>query len=326
MSRRYSNKKASLGVKVRLADKRDDPREASERLQTSVASQVDANGILTETAETNHGQEMRPSVDQEIQGKKDYDWTRSTAVGPDRRYGETLASQELRLGEEAEMERYRAKARSAAEAGLEREQSCREQCRAEQVQSTKDFWERKHLADGRKHVTIPASHRTRTVDPRSKLSQKDLAKVNERAARIAESFEALSRADASRRLAEEWEKHGTTFTDAVFTVLDEWADDPTVPIQVAGIDPDAEWTTVEGEITRLFDEPATQNQYQVGYLEDDQGTQAKVTVWRRSTFGTMVRTLSEGDRVRITLGKPGEYNGQKTVAVTSDTAMIALNG
>ena len=326
MSRRYSNKKASLGVKARLADKRDGPREASERLQTSVASQVDANGILTETAETNHDQEMRPSVDQEIQGKKDYDWTRSTDVGPDRRYGETLAAQERRLGEEAEMERYRAKARSAAEAGLERGRSCREQCRAEQVQSTKDFWERKHLADGREHVTIPASHRTRTVDPRAKLSQEELAKVNERAPKMAASFEALSRADAARRLAEEWEKHGKTFTDAVFMILNEWAEDPTVPINVAGIDPDAEWATVEGKITRLFDEPATRNQYQVGYLEDDQGTRAKVTIWRRSMFGTMVRTLSEGDRVRISLGKPGEYNGQKTVAVTSDSAIIALDG
>lgn len=74
---------------------------------------------------------------------------------------------------------------------------------------------------------------------------------------------------------------------------------------MAGTDPDAKWVTVEGEIPRLFDELATRNQYQVGYLEDNQGTQAKVTIWRRSMFGTMVRTLSEGDRVRISLGKPG---------------------
>ncbi|WP_226013241.1 hypothetical protein [Halomicrobium salinisoli] len=326
MSRRYSDKKASLGVKARLADKRDSPREAHERLQTSVASQVDANAILTEVAETNHGQELQPSVNQEIQGTKDYDWTRSTQVGPDRRYGETLAAQERRLGEEAELERYGEHARSAAEAGLDRERSCREQCRVEQAQSTRAFWERKHLADGRERVTIPSSHRTRTVDPRANLSQAELAKVNKRADKMAASFEALSRADAARRLAEEWDKRGQSFTDAVLTVLDEWADDPTVPTQVAGIDPDAEWVTVEGEIVRLFDEPATRNQYQVGYLEDEQGTRAKVTVWRRSTFGPMVRTLAEGDRVRISLGKPGAYNGQKTVAVTSDTAILSLDG
>lgn len=324
MSSHGSHKKVSVRKQGGGADNRRAPDE--QRLQTSVASQVDANDILNEVAETTHEQEMRPSVEQEIQGKKDYNWTRSTEVGPDRRYGETLAAQERRLGEETEMETYREKARAAAEAGLERGRSCREQCRAEQVQSTKDFWERKHLADGREHVTIPTSHRTRTVDPRGELSREELAKVNERAAGMAESFEALSRADAARRLAEEWEKHGTSFTDAGFTVLFEWADDPTVPIHVDGIDPDAEWVTVEGEITRLFDEPATRNQYQVGYLEDDQGTRAKVTVWRRSMFGPMVRTLSEGDRVRISLGKPGEYNGQKTVGVTSDSAIIALDG
>ncbi|WP_225336487.1 hypothetical protein [Halomicrobium urmianum] len=65
-----------------------------------------------------------------------------------------------------------------------------------------------HLADGREHVTIPSSQRTRTVDPRANLSQDELAKVNERADKIAATFEALSRVDAARRLAEEWEKHG----------------------------------------------------------------------------------------------------------------------
>jgi hypothetical protein len=181
------------------------------------------------------------------------------------------------------------------------------------------------VADGRETVEISDSHRTRTVDPRARLSQDELGKVNERAADMAESFEALSRATAARRLAEEWEKHGKTFTDAVFTVLDERADDPTVPIQIAGIDPDANWVTVEGTITRLFDEPATRNQYQVGYIEDDQGTTAKVTIWRRSMFGPMVRTLQEGDRIRISLGKPGEYNRQKTIAVTSDSCIISLD-
>ena len=34
--------------------------------------------------------------------------------------------------------------------------------------------------------------------------------------------------------------------------------------------------------------------------------------------------LDEGDRVRISGGKPGEYNGTKTVAVTSDTTMCIL--
>lgn len=33
-------------------------------------------------------------------------------------------------------------------------------------------------------------------------------------------------------------------------------DDPTIPINVAGINPDDRWVTVEGTITQLFDEPA----------------------------------------------------------------------
>ncbi|SFS09743.1 hypothetical protein SAMN05216559_3574 [Halomicrobium zhouii] len=323
MSSHGSHKKVSVKKHSGVADEQRAPEEQT--LQTSVASQVDANGLLNEVAESTHEQELRPSVEQEIQGKKDYDWTRSTDVGPDRRYGETLASQERRLGEAAEMERHREHALAAAEADLERGKSCRVQTQIEQARSARDFWERAHLAAGREHVTIPQSSRTQTVDPRATLSQEELARVNERAESIAASFEALSRADAARRLAEEWDKQGTSFTEAVFTVLNEWADDPTVPINVAGIDPDDRWVTVEGEITWLFDEPATRNQYQVGYLEDDQGTSAKVTVWRRSMYGPMVRTLSEGDRVRIALGKPGEYNGQKTIAVTSDTAIISLD-
>ncbi|WP_263654386.1 hypothetical protein [Halomicrobium urmianum] len=40
----------------------------------------------------------------------------------------------------------------------------------------------------------------------------------------------------------------------------------------------------------------------------------------------MVRTLLEGERVRIALGKPDEYNSQQTVGVTSDTTTLSLDG
>jgi hypothetical protein len=118
-------------------------------------------------------------------------------------------------------------------------------------------------------------------------------------------------------------KQGNSFTNAVFAVLDQLADDVTIPTPAAGIDPDDNWVTVEGKITTLFD-PASPTQYQVGYLEDDDGDSIKVTVWARSKYGPMVRTLREGDRGRISLGNPGEYNGTTTVAATSETCICLL--
>jgi hypothetical protein len=298
--------------------------------QIHLGSKVDGAEHLLETvAETQHGDELdfRLNRSHESRGsyyrhQDDYDWTRSSDVGPNRRFGETLEQQEKRHGREAEQARHRQHALDAHAAECDRAASSRQVTEAEQAAKRRDFWERKHLADGRETVEVPETNDARTVDPRSRMSQEELAKVNERAADLS-SFDTLSRANAARRLAEEWDKQGNSFTNAVFAVLDQLADDVTVPTLAAGIDPDANLATVEGTITTLFD-PASPNQYQVGYLEDDNGDSVKVTVWARSMHGPMVRTLREGDRVRISLGKPGEYNGRKTIAATSETCVCLL--
>jgi hypothetical protein len=119
---------------------------------------------------------------------------------------------------------------------------------------------------------------------------------------------------------------GVGVAEAAFSVqLDAKAamDSPT-PID--DVSPYWQETTIEGEVTHIIENPASYNQYQVCYFEDDAGTSAKVTVWAKSIFGgEMVRTLREGDRVRISGGKPDEYNGVTTIAVTSDTCLCILD-
>ena len=98
------------------------------------------------------------------------------------------------------------------------------------------------------------------------------------------------------------------------------------PVPIADVSPYSYEATIEGTVTHIIDEPASNNQYQVAYIEDSEGTSAKVTIWTKSVHGgAMVRTLREGDRVRISGGKPDEYGGTKTVAVTSDTCIYILD-
>ncbi|WP_226021926.1 hypothetical protein [Halomicrobium salinisoli] len=312
-SSKYSGKKATgIDQEIRLGAK----VEGTETL-------------LEQVAETQHGDELdyRLNRGHDSRGshyarQTDYDWTRSTEVGPDRRFGETLAQQERRHGREAEQARHRETALDAHNAGIDRAASSRELTTTGQAQRRRDFWERKHLAAGRQTVTVPAGNHSRTVDPRQSLDRDTLAEINSQAHRIAQRFD-VSRAGIARRLAEEFDKQGVDIAGAVLTVLDGLRDDIGVPTPIDDIDPEGESVTVEGRITTLFD-PASPNQYQVGYLGDDAGDRVKVTVWVRSTHGPMIRTLREGDRVRIVDGKPGQFAGTKTVAVTSETCLCVL--
>ncbi|MFY4816601.1 hypothetical protein ACOJIV_28720, partial [Haloarcula sp. AONF1] len=91
-----------------------------------------------------------------------YDWTRSTEVGPDRRFGETLEQQEERHGREAEQARHSEVARAHVD-GADREASARQLTDAETER-----------ADG---FRSPA-------DPRQWMDRDTLARVNQQAATL----------------------------------------------------------------------------------------------------------------------------------------------
>ena len=268
-----------------------------------------AEHLLEQVAETENGDELdfRMNRGSDSRGnfygrQTDYDWTRDTEVGPNRRHGETLAAQEERLGREAEQARHSETARSAHADGVDREGSARQLTEAETERP--DTFESPD-------------------DPRADMDSETLAKVNQQAATIAE-MTPMTRAAASRRLAEHVADGEDLCSAAFSTQLDAKAA-MDAPTPIDEVSPYAWTCTVEGEVTHLIEDPDAFNQYQVAYIEDSEGTSAKVTIWSKSIHGgEMVRTLREGDRVRISGGKPDEYGGIKTVAVTSDTVMCIL--
>ena len=275
-----------------------------------LSARVDgAEHLLQQVAETQSGQELDYRMNRGADSRgnvyahnEDYNWTRSTEVGPNRRFGETLAMQEERLGREAEQARHSETARSAHADGVDREGSAR--------QLTETQTER---ADGFESPD----------DPRAEMDRETLADINQQAATIAE-MTPMTRAAASRRLAE-YVADGEDLCSAAFSTQLDARAAMDAPTPIDDVSPYGWECTIEGEVTHIINEPDAFNQYQVCYVEDDEGTSAKVTVWAKSVFGgEMVRTLREGDRVRISGGKPDEYGGIKTVAVTSDTTMCIL--
>ena len=271
-----------------------------------------AEHLLEQVAETQNGEELDYRLSRnDSRGnfyarQDDYNWTRSTEVGPNRRFGETLAQQEERIGREAEQARHSETARAAHADGVDREASSRQLTDAETGR-----------ADG---FGTPA-------DPRAYMDQETLAEINQRAATIASETN-MSQAAASRRVAAYVSGQFGDCDDmleATLTTHEDAREEMNSPTPIAEVSPYGYECTIEGEVTHIIDEPNSYNQYQVAYVEDDEGTSAKVTVWSKSIHGgTMVRTLHEGDRVRISGGKPGEYNGTKTVAVTSDSTVCIL--
>lgn len=296
------------------ASKSSGKKASSDFDQTiQLSARVDgAEHLLEQVAETQNGEELDYRLSRnDSRGnfyarQDDYNWTRSIEVGPNRRFGETLAQQEERIGREAEQARHSETARAAHANGVEREASSRQLTEAETGR-----------ADG---FEAPA-------DPRAYMDQETLAEVNQRAATIASETN-MSQAAASRRLAAYVSgQFGDcdNMLEAALTTHDDAREEMDAPTPIAEMSPYGYECTVEGTVTYIIDEPAAGNQYQVCYVEDDEGTSAKVTVWSKSVHGgEMVRTLREGDRVRISGGKPGEYNGTKTVAVTSDTTICIL--
>jgi len=218
MSSNSSGKTVTLGdvASVEIEHKRDGPVEEAQRLNTPVSQAGDPEDILAAVAEhstdevratTEDGQPLNYGVNprKDSRGRaavfqSDYDWDRSTEVGPNRRFGETLVAQERRLGEEREMEFLSQRARAAAEADLDRGQSSRAQNAADSPwQKSRDVQRLFEEPQRERDTGDPEAG-----DPRAGMAQETLAAVNQAAHEVAAKVDdtTVNRPEMSKLLAE----------------------------------------------------------------------------------------------------------------------------
>ncbi|MFD1632784.1 hypothetical protein ACOZ4L_15380 (plasmid) [Haloplanus ruber] len=215
----------------------------------------------------------------------------------------TLVTQERIEGEaeadrrsDALAERFEGVRESAADEGVEIEGRA-ERCRAEVTSGT--HYERTSC-DERPDVGPEFEN------PFEELTQDQLAKVNQQAAKMEGEFGPnchLGRASfanlLARRVAE-----GSTVLDATLAVKEAVLQFPDVEQPIADIDPfDQYQTTVEGTIDVLW-EPKGKGQYQVGLISDDSDERVKITVWQKSGKKPL---LKEGDKIRAERVKVNAY-------------------
>jgi ssDNA-binding replication factor A large subunit len=234
--------------------------------------------------------EFEAAVEQETQAKVDANHPDGIAdTSEDRIHGVTLEQEERIQAREAELERISAQAELGTQDG--REQRTREvvseQCGRDEP--------------------APAER----TDPREKLTQDELAAVNEQAMRISDEVQGgWSRAVVAKQLAEKVQR-GRDVTKAVLETLKELKAAPGAIVPIADVpDVPVGEVTVEGEITQLWD-PSDTSISQVGLIEDDSG-KIKFTIWEASRK----TVVSEGETVRFRAVKKNWYQGRCSIAIT----------
>ncbi|MDB9281313.1 DNA-binding protein [Halorubrum ezzemoulense] len=234
--------------------------------------------------------EFEAAVEQETQAKVDANHPDGiTDTSEDRIHGVTLEQEERIQAREAELERISAQAELGTQEG--REQRTREvvseQCGRDEP--------------------APAER----TDPREKLTQEELAAVNEQAMRISDEVQGgWSRAVVAKQLAEKVQR-GRDVTKAVLETLEELKAAPGAIVPIADVpDVPVGEVTVEGEITQLWD-PSDTSISQVGLIEDDSG-KIKFTIWEASRK----TVVSEGETVRFRAVKKNWYQGRCSIAIT----------
>ncbi|WP_231186355.1 DNA-binding protein [Haladaptatus sp. DYF46] len=238
--------------------------------------------------------ELRPSVEQTIQGK--VDTNHPDGVGR----GLTLAAEERLVAREMEITRTRERWDRTQDS--KREVQCQRASKAVSRERRCAFQERAASVD-------PWCDPERE-DPREELAQEELAAVNKQAMRLAEKLDGWSRAAISRRLAERV-VGGTGVMSAVVGVYEELRTAPGQVIPIADVqDVNRKEVSIEGQVTQLWT-PGSPKIQQVGLIEDDSG-RIKFTVWRASQK-TMVR---EGETVQLRSVAKNWYEGRVSVAVT----------
>jgi len=234
--------------------------------------------------------EFEAAVEQETQAKVDANHPDGIAdTSKDRIHGVTLEQEERIRAREAELERISAQAELGTQDG--REQRTREvvseQCGRDEP--------------------APAER----TDPREKLTQDELAEVNEQAMRISDEVQGgWSRAVVAKQLAEKVQR-GRDVTKAVLETLEELKAAPGAIVPIADVpDVPVGEVTVEGEIIELWD-PSDTSISQVGLIEDDSG-KIKFTIWEASRK----TIVSEGETVRFRAVKKNWYQGRCSIAIT----------
>ena len=234
--------------------------------------------------------EFEAAVEQETQAKVDANHPDGIAdTSEDRIHGVTLEQEERIQAREAELERISAQAELGTQDGREKRTRdvVSEQCGRDEP--------------------APAER----TDPREKLTQEELAAVNEQAMRISDEVQGgWSRAVVAKQLAEKVQR-GQDVTKAVLETLEELKAVPGAIVPIADMpDVPVGEVTVQGEIAELWT-PSDNSIQQVGLIEDESG-RTKFTIWEKSGK-TVVR---EGQTVRFRAVKKNWYQGRCSLAIT----------
>ncbi|MCO8242975.1 DNA-binding protein [Haladaptatus sp. AB643] len=240
------------------------------------------------------GPELRPSVEQTIQGK--VDTNHPDGIGR----GLTLAAEERLVAREQEIKRTRERYDRSQDSN--REAQCRTAAERVSIKRRCDFQKRAAVVN-------PWCNPDRQ-DPREELSQEQLAAVNQQSMRLEEKLDGWSRAAISRRLAERV-VDGTSLMGAVVGVYEELRTAPGQVIPIADVgEVVRQEVSIMGTITQLW-QPSHHRISQVGLLEDETG-RVKFTAWRKSG----VPMVHEGETVEFRSVAKNWYNGRISVALT----------
>ncbi|MDR5673570.1 DNA-binding protein [Halalkaliarchaeum sp. AArc-GB] len=249
--------------------------------------------------------EFQPTVDMEIQAKVDANHPDGIAQEVDDRiYGVTLAQEERIRAREAELEHISAQAELGTQEG--RAKRTRKVV-TEQVRRTS----RVTVEETGRQDVEPAP------DPRERLSQDELATVNQHAQRIVEKVNGGPSRAAIGRLLGERIADGQSTMDAVFDTLERVKLMPSILLEVADVPelPGGE-INVEGTVIELW-EPSSPAIAQVGLIADDSG-KIKFTSWAKSDQPW----VKEGDRIQLWEAKKNWYQGRCSLALTYDSRIV----
>ncbi|WP_418771362.1 DNA-binding protein [Halorientalis halophila] len=243
--------------------------------------------------------ELRPSVEQEIQGKVDTNHPDATPEGL------TLEAEERMQAREAEISRTFQRVDRRVDS--DREKRTQAVARSGSIKRRRAFEKRAASVD-------PWADPDRE-DARLQLSRAELAKVNQEAARVSEELRGWSRAAISRRIAERV-ADGVDVASAVMTVFEELQMGPGQVIPIAALERvDAYEVSIRGEVVQLWQSDSAKI-HQVGLLDDGSG-RTKFTSWVKSE----PKTVEEGDRVVLRNVVKNWYQGRCSVAVTGSSMM-----
>lgn len=236
--------------------------------------------------------ELRPSVEQEIQGKVDTNHPDATPEGL------TRIAEERMQAREQEIKRTRQ--RMDRRANSDREA----RTRAVAAQGSRQ----RRQATAKRACSPTAPWDVPGEDPREALSQEQLARVNQEADRVADEV-AYSRATVSRELARRV-TDGESLSQAVLETHEELRTAQLhIPIDVVG-EVDRREVNIEATVTELW-EPSSPRIQQVGLLEDETG-RIKFTSWKKSSQPW----IEDGERVQIYNAAKSWYQGRVSIALT----------